>query len=98
MLNRNEVESFLGKLSNDNRINVWHISLLIAVLCLWRQNSFRWPVKITRTQLMILARFKSVATYHKCLSKLVALGYVNYSPTFDSYTGSTIEINYTAHY
>ena len=81
-----------SRISSDHRVNVWHISLYVGLLDIWRTSNFPNQVKITRKILMVKAHFKSITTYHKCIDHLVKLGYINYYPTYDSYQGSFIEI------
>lgn len=78
----------------DPRVTVWHISLYTTLLNLWQQDGFKNQIRVTRKILMAKAHFGSTSTYHKCLNKLIELGYVAYSPTYDSYKGSLIEINW----
>lgn len=81
-----------SKLIEDNRVTVWHISLYTSMLNLWGQGGFEKQIKVTRENLMTLAHFKSITTYHKCISQLVDFGYINYLPTYDYYAGSMVEI------
>lgn len=81
-----------SRISRDHRVNVWHISLYVGLLDIWRATDFPPQIKITRRVLMLKAHFKSITTYHKCIDHLVKLGYINYYPTYDSYQGSCIEI------
>ena len=81
-----------GHIANDSRVNVWHISLYACLLILWVENDFGSQIKITRKNLMAKAHFRSITTYHKCIHQLVELGYITYSPTYDSYQGTTITI------
>lgn len=82
----------LCRITADKRVTAWHISLCIAILIQWKLSGYIIPLKITRAELMALAKFKSITTYHKCIKHLQEYGYVNYVPTYDSLTGSSIEI------
>jgi hypothetical protein len=79
-------------MSNDNRVNVWHLSLYISILDVWRVAEFQKQFKITRKHLMKKAHFKSITTYHKCLDQLISFDYIAYFPNYDPYQGSLIEI------
>lgn len=81
-----------SKVFNDDRVNVWHISIYVCLLDLWRISDYPKQIKITRKQLMVKAHVKSITTYHKCLDQLVELNYVRYIPTYNSYEGSSVEI------
>ncbi|MET3981498.1 hypothetical protein ABIB39_004111 [Mucilaginibacter sp. UYP27] len=77
---------------NDSRITVWHISLYTCLIDLWIESDFQRQIIVSRKILMAKAHFRSTTTYHKCLNQLVEHGYIIYRPTYDSYTGSKIEI------
>ena len=79
-------------MSNDNRVNVWHLSLYFGLLDIWRVAGFQKQFKITRHQLMKKAHFKSITTYHKCIDQLINFGYIAYFPNYDPYQGSLVEI------
>lgn len=86
------VKSEKGRLSIwlDGRVNVWHLGLYMVFLYLWNQNNRQNPITISRRRVMKLARFKSTATYHKCIKDLIAFGYIDYHPTYDYYQGTRV--------
>jgi hypothetical protein len=86
------IAALYSKITEDARITVWHISLYMSMLSLWQQGGFETQVKISRDRLMKMARFKSITTYHKCISNLRDFGYIKYKPTDDCYAGSIVEI------
>ncbi|MHB1179566.1 MAG: hypothetical protein ACYCZO_14700 [Daejeonella sp.] len=86
----NILSRFLGKAAHDSRLLPTHISLYIAMMSMWEQNSFSIPFRITRKELMRLSKLASTATYHKCLKELVNYGYVIYEPSYNHYLGSRI--------
>ncbi|MEZ2339456.1 hypothetical protein AB6735_27710, partial [Mucilaginibacter sp. RCC_168] len=59
---------------------------------LWQKSGYQQQLKVSRKQLMTGARFRSITTYHKCISHLNNLNYISYQPTYDSYEGSTIQV------
>ncbi len=81
-----------SRIIDDNRVTVWHISLYMSILNLWSQEGYKNQVKIKRENLMMLAHFKSITTYHKCINQLQEFGYINYKPTYDYYDGSAVEV------
>ncbi len=83
-------ENSIPKIWLDQRVNVWHLGMYMVFLHLWYQNNKENPITITRRQVMQLARFKSIATYHKCIRDLVKFGYIDYYPTYDYYTGTKV--------
>ncbi|GAA4430849.1 hypothetical protein GCM10023091_00690 [Ravibacter arvi] len=74
----------------DSRVNVWHLGLYMVFLYLWNQNNRQNPITISRRRVMKLARFKSTATYHKCIKELIAFGYIDYDPTYNYYRGTKV--------
>jgi hypothetical protein len=77
-------------LSGDTRINVWHMSIYLALLYKLRGNGFQSPVQITRKEVMLLAHVGSIATYHKCIRQLQDYGYIDYVPSFDHYKKTAV--------
>jgi hypothetical protein len=83
--------SFYARLTADQRITAWHVSLGVAILYLWYQQEQN-PVAVTRKALMKLARMQSCMTYHKCIRQLQAFGYISYHPSFHPRSGSQVLI------
>jgi hypothetical protein len=83
---------FFEKVSIDFELNPTHISLYMAVFQLWNQNRFQNPIGISRDELMRISKISSTATYHKCIKELCAKGYVIYSPSYNPFKGSTLEV------
>lgn len=81
-----------SRIASDARVNVWHISLYVGLLDIWRLSDFQKQFKITRKLLMEKSHFKSITTYHKCIDQLIKLGYITYLPNYDPYQGTLIEI------
>jgi hypothetical protein len=77
-------------LSRDERVQVKHISIYMALLYLWVQhgNSNQFP--ITRKQVMKLAHVSSSGTYHKAIKQLQEFGYINYIPSYNHFSGSQV--------
>jgi len=80
----------LKKLSEDERMNAWHLALYWAMLEVWLDSGRNDVVRITRQQLMKQAHISSLVTYHKYLRELVTLRYVDYLPSYNHYAGSKI--------
>ena len=79
-------------LSKDERLSMAHLCVYNALLQCWNENDFSNPVKITRKEIMRLAKVKSKTTYHKCISDLQVFGYIRYEPSFKP-EGSLVYIN-----
>jgi len=59
---------------------------------LWNQNRFQNPIGISRDELMRISKISSTATFHKCIKELSTKGYVIYSPSYNPFKGSTLEV------
>jgi hypothetical protein len=81
-----------SKIADDPNVSVWHMTIYTCLLNLWLESGFQKQIKVTRKLLMSKAHIRSTSTYHKCMNHLTELGYITYIPTYDSYTGSKIEI------
>jgi hypothetical protein len=86
------VDKAYHNLSADKRVNVWHMSIFMALLYLWKQNDYQNPVPITRKTVMRLAHVQSFVTYHKIIKELQKFGYIIYAPSFNPSVGSCITI------
>lgn len=69
-----------------------HISLYVALFQMWDVSGFQTRFYICRRDVMRLSKIKSFATYHKCLKDIHSAGFIIYSPTYNSYDRSSIEI------
>lgn len=78
-----ELSRFYQQSLEDPRISATHISLYMALFECWNRNSFCNPVRITRHDLMPLAKINGIATYHRCIKDLHEIGYIIYRPSFD---------------
>ncbi|WP_016989857.1 hypothetical protein [Flavobacterium sp. ACAM 123] len=83
---------FFKKTAAIENINPSHISLYLALFQCWNINRFKNPITINREEIMISSKIKSKATYHKCMKELQALGFIKYTPSFNPYLGSVVEI------
>ena len=88
---KNNYEFLFLNIQLDRRVNVFHLAVYAALLHLWYKAELRNPVQITRQRVMSLSKISAYATYHKCINKLVDLGYIVYSPSYHPVKGSMIE-------
>lgn len=84
---------FLILITEDKRLNVWHISLLIAVIKLASMQNEEDLIRVSRSKLMYYSHFKNIATYHKYFKQLQDFGYIKYIPSYHPGYRSTIEFN-----
>ena len=87
-----EISSFFERITVDNQLYPSHISIFVSLFQSWSVNSFQNPFRICRENVMKSSKIKSFATYHKCIKDLHNAGYIIYSPNYNSYKGSLIEI------
>lgn len=80
----------ISALSKDDRINVQHIGLFIAIVQLWNNNGFVNPIPVSRRKLMALSHLGSIVTYHKCIKELTDFGYIDYQPSYHPKKGSLV--------
>ncbi len=80
----------LKRYSCDQRLNVWHLGILIAIVQLMKKVEFDVPVSITRKKIMGLSRIGNYVTYHKYLSQLIEYGYIIYNPSYHPGVGSQV--------
>lgn len=84
--------SFFERVFEDDRLYPSHISLYVSLFQFWSMNRFQNPFRICREEVMNLSKIKSLATYHKCIRELHYAGFIIYSPNYNPYKGSLIEI------
>lgn len=84
--------SFFERVTEDNRLYPSHISMYVSLFQFWSSNRFQNPFRISREDIMKLSKIRSIATYHKCIRELYHAGFILYSPSYNSYKGSLIEI------
>lgn len=64
----------------------------MSIFQLWNQNRFQNPISISRDELMRISKISSTATYHKCIKELTAKEYIIYTPSYNPFKGSTLEV------
>jgi hypothetical protein len=84
---------FFNTIAIEKTLNPTHISLYITIFQCWNVNRFKNPITITREEMMRGSKIASTATYHKCIKDLQRLGYLDYNPSFNPYTGTSITIH-----
>lgn len=83
----------LDYIEKDNRINVWHFALIIAILRLaYLQDNFI-TIRVSRSKLMKLAHIRTLPTYHKYFKELQDFGYITYFPSYHPGFRSIVEFN-----
>ena len=73
---------FLSLYIEDPRLNVWHLSILMAILGLGYRQGQRRRIRVSRSKIMELSHVNTIPTYHKYFKQLQDLGYIKYSPSY----------------
>jgi hypothetical protein len=81
---------FFNKINYETNLHPTHISLYLALFQCWNVNRFKNPTGISREEIMKASKINSKATYHKCMKELELLGFMQYNPTFNPHSCSTI--------
>lgn len=84
------LNAFFEQVAGDGRVTAYHISLYLAVFQLWNLNRFSSEFPVSRAELMILSRIRSVNTYARCMKELNSWGYIHYDPAANRHTGSVV--------
>lgn len=84
---------FFNRIALEETLNPTHISLYITIFQCWNINRFKNPITITRDEMMKGSKIASNATYHKCIRDLQRLGYLDYAPSFNPYSGTLITLH-----
>ena len=81
---------FFIRIASEETIYPTHISLYLALFQSWNINRFKNPIAISRDEMMKASRIASKATYHKCIKELQSLGFIDYIPSYNPYSGSEV--------
>ncbi len=84
---------FFVRIAHEGSIYPTHISLYLALFQSWNVNRFKNPIAISRDEMMKASRIASKATYHKCIKELQTLGFIEYLPSYNPYSGSEVIIH-----
>ena len=89
----NKLSDFFRTIQHQEWITPTHISIYLAIIDLWNQNSNKNPIYISRNKIMAMTKISGNATYHKCLRELVKGKYISYSPSYNPFLGSQIIVH-----
>jgi len=84
------MSGFFARLSQEQLMTPFHVSLYMALFQLWNLNRFRNPFTISRDETMQLSRIGSANTYARCMKQLQEWGYIRYVSTANFYFGSHV--------
>jgi hypothetical protein len=86
------ISNYLNQFEKDTRLNVWHFSLLTAVLFLGYRQEQSKIIKVSRSRIMSLSHIKTLPSYHKYFKELQTMGYIKYTPSYDPGYKSEVEL------
>ncbi|UPZ17961.1 hypothetical protein [Flavobacterium humidisoli] len=78
-----DIMHYLSRYCDDPKLNVWHLSILTAILALGYRQGERRRIKVSRSKIMQLSHVHTLPTYHKYFKHLQDLGYIKYTPSYD---------------
>lgn len=81
-LKEKQIMWYLSIYINDPVLNVWHLSILTAILGLGYRQGERRKIKVSRSKIMQLSHVNTLPTYHKYFKQLQDLGYIKYTPSY----------------
>lgn len=81
-LKEKQIMGYLSMYINDPTLNVWHLSILTAILELGYRQGERRRIKVSRSKIMQLSHVNTLPTYHKYFKQLQDLGYIKYTPSY----------------
>jgi len=84
------LNGFFGRLSGDERLSSYHISLYLALFQQWNAERFADEFVISRAEMMHLARIGSANTYARCMRELSEWGYIRYKFSSNLHCGSRV--------
>lgn len=83
---------YLDKICTDDRLTVWHLSLLLAIVRLaYRQNENNL-IRVSRSKLMQMSHIHTAPTYHKYFKELQTYGYIKYTASYHPGYRSIVEL------
>ncbi len=84
---------FFNRIAIENSLNPTHISLYLTLFQCWNINRFKNPITISRDEMMKGSKIASKATYHKCIKELQRLGFLDYQPSYNPYSGTLVFVH-----
>lgn len=88
----NTLFKYLKIFEKDLRLNAWHFSLLSAILYLGYRQRQPKIIRVSRSRIMSLSHIKTIPTYHKYFKELQTMGYIKYTPSYNPWYKSEVEL------
>lgn len=83
---------YLIAFEKDKKLNVWHFSILNAILCLGFIQGEDKIIRVSRRKIMAIAHINTIPTYHKYFKQLQEMGYIQYRPSYHPGYRSEVEL------
>lgn len=74
----------------DDCLTPTDMALFYAIMICYHQDGQGDFFQVSRSGLMSISKISSTRTYHKCIQKLINLGYILYTPSYHPKLGSKI--------
>jgi len=86
------LRNFLEGIKDDQRIRTTHSAVFLTLYGLWLENNGENPIPICKKEVMEKAKIISPMTWHRTIIELNEYGYVDYQPTFNRTSISTVSL------
>jgi hypothetical protein len=86
------ISGFFLAIRDDPRISPIHISIYMALVELSIEKQYVTPMLVYSHEVKLLAKVSGPATYHGALKDLHNYGYIRYTPSFNRFEGSQIQL------
>lgn len=83
---------YISLYEQDERLNVWHLALLVAIITLAYKQKQSQTIKVSRSKIMKLSHVNTLPTYHKYFKELQDFGYIKYIPSYHPDCRSEIDL------
>lgn len=85
---------YISNLSQDKRLNVWHLALITALIQLAVEQKSEKKIRVSRSLLMKKSLINTIPTFHKYFKQLQIFGYIKYLPSYHPDLRSTVELTF----
>lgn len=82
MMQLREVLCYFKVIQKDNRLKVWHIAILLAILMIAFQQKRLFGIKVSRSKIMAKSHVNTLPTYHKYFKELQEYGLIIYRASY----------------
>ena len=86
------MQRFLLLAAEDVRLRTTHVAVYLSLCAMAPERGDGW-VALSRRQVMRATKIRGLATYHRCMFELHALGYIVYLPSYHPIKGSVVRFN-----